>query len=90
LLQLIQNSVVHWQGFAYGYANIGGLISYRTKLKSATAVPRAALALKMRPTTSPLASTSKSSSFHSPEGREDEALFEDHAMRGASLLPLAD
>jgi len=46
--------------------------------------------LKMRPTTSPLASTSKSSSFHSPEGREDEALFEDHAMRGASLLPLAD
>jgi hypothetical protein len=28
-----------------------------------------ALALKMRPTTAPFASTSKSSSFHSPEGR---------------------
>src|SRR5262249_11072170 len=33
----------------------------------------AALALKMRPTTGPSASTSKSSSSHSPDEREDEA-----------------
>jgi transposase len=31
--------------------------------------------LKIRPTTTPSASTSKSSSFHSPEGREDRALL---------------
>src|SRR5262249_1121838 len=34
---------------------------------------RAALALKMRPTTTLAATTSKSSSFHSPDGREAEA-----------------
>jgi hypothetical protein len=32
-----------------------------------------ALALKMRPTTAPSTSTSKSSSFHSPDGRETDA-----------------
>jgi hypothetical protein len=35
----------------------------------------AALALKMRPTTSPLQSTSKSSSLHSPDGRLSAARF---------------
>jgi hypothetical protein len=33
----------------------------------------AALTLKMRPTTRPPASTSRSSSFHSPDGREADA-----------------
>ena len=35
----------------------------------------AALALKMRPTRAPSASTSKSSSFHPPQGREADARF---------------
>jgi hypothetical protein len=35
----------------------------------------AAFTLKMRPTTAPFASTSKSSSFNSPDGREADARF---------------
>jgi len=39
-----------------------------------------ALALKMRPTTMPLARTSKSSSFHSPDGRLIEARLRSRAV----------
>jgi hypothetical protein len=41
----------------------------------------AALALKMRPTTAPSASMSKSSSFHSPDGREAEARLRSSVLR---------
>src|SRR5262249_20375524 len=50
----------------------------------------AACTFMMRPTTAPSASTSKSSSFHSPEGRETEARLRisEDTMRGdAAIVP---
>jgi hypothetical protein len=45
----------------------------------------AALALKMRPTTSPSATTSKSSLFHSPEERADAHFGKKHLPRPRRL-----
>src|SRR5262245_65682540 len=47
----------------------------------------AACTFKMRPTTAPSASTSKSSSLHSPDGREAEARLSNSAVTFPSAPP---